>query len=218
MSNLKEQAKRLTDGALTVPNALSVLRIVLVPVFLVLFLHKQYLAAIIVVAVSGLTDFLDGKIARRFNQISNLGKLLDPLADKLTQMVMAIAFFFAYHGSNDPLLKSFSWIFWFYVIKELLMVVGSVVMLSLNIIPSAAIIYGKVATFTYYLVMLALLICSPIFGLTASFNAWTLPSVVVVILVSVSAVLTLIAFISYLPGIVKQLKEYKANHAEEHKE
>lgn len=214
MSNLKEQAKRLTDGALTVPNALSLVRIILVPVFLVLFLKGSYLAAIIVVAVSGLTDFLDGKIARRFNQISNLGKLLDPLADKLTQMTIAIAFFFAYHGAEDSLLRGFSWIFWFYVAKELLMVVGSVVMLSINIIPGAAIIYGKVATFAYYLVMLLLLICSPVFGLTASFGAWTLPSVVVVILVSISAVLTLIAFISYMPDILKQLKEHKANKAD----
>ncbi len=214
MSNLREQAKRLTDGALTVPNALSLVRIILVPVFLVLFLKGSYLAAIIVVAVSGLTDFLDGKIARRFNQISNLGKLLDPLADKLTQMTIAIAFFFAYHGAEDSLLRGFSWIFWFYVAKELLMVVGSVVMLSVNIIPGAAIIYGKVATFVYYLVMLLLLICSPVFGLTASFGAWTLPSVVVVILVSISAVLTLIAFISYMPDILRQVKEHKANKAD----
>lgn len=213
-SNLSEQLKRLTDGALTIPNALSVLRIILIPVFLVLFLKEQFLAAIIVVAVSGITDFLDGKIARKFNQISNLGKLLDPLADKLTQMTMAIAFFFTYHGCDDKLLSAFSWIFWFYVLKELLMVVGAVIMLTMNITPSAAIIYGKVATFAYYLVMILLLICSPIFGLTASFGAWTLPSVVVVILVSISAVLTLIAFISYMPGLSKQLKEHKAANAE----
>ncbi len=211
MSNLSEQAKKLSDGALTIPNLLSAIRIVLVPVILALFLNGKCVAAIIIFAISGLTDLFDGKIARKFNQVSELGKILDPIADKLTQMALAAAFFFAYHGSDDKLLHAFSWVFWFYVAKELTMLVCGFILISMNITPSAAIIYGKVATMAYYIVMGLLLVCAPIISLTASLGVWTMPSILVVILVSISVVLTLIAFISYIPGSVAQYKEKKAS-------
>ncbi|MBO7690301.1 MAG: CDP-alcohol phosphatidyltransferase family protein, partial [Clostridia bacterium] len=83
-SNLKHQLGNLKEGALTIPNLLSAIRILLIPVFLVLFLKGHYVAAVIVLVINGLTDTYDGKIARKFNQVSNLGKLLDPIADKLT--------------------------------------------------------------------------------------------------------------------------------------
>lgn len=86
--NLKKQLGNLMEGAMTIPNLLSVIRIILIPVFLVLFLKGSYLAAVIVLGISGLTDLFDGKIARAFNQVSNLGKLLDPIADKLTQITL----------------------------------------------------------------------------------------------------------------------------------
>ena len=68
---MKENLKRLFTGCLTVPNLLSLIRIILIPVFGVLFYHDHVLAAVIVLAVSGLTDLFDGKIARRFNQVDN---------------------------------------------------------------------------------------------------------------------------------------------------
>jgi cardiolipin synthase len=73
-----------TSRVLTVPNALSVLRLLGVPLFLWLLLgpHADG-AAIAVLALSGITDYLDGKIARRFNLVSRLGELLDPAADRL---------------------------------------------------------------------------------------------------------------------------------------
>ncbi len=73
-----------TDRVLTVPNALSMLRLLGVPVFLWLILgpHADGLA-IVLLMVSGITDYLDGWIARRWNQISRVGQLLDPLADRL---------------------------------------------------------------------------------------------------------------------------------------
>lgn len=204
MSYLKEQAKSLREGALTVPNLLSTIRILLVPVFLVLFLQDHYIGAIITVAASGLSDFLDGKIARKFNQISNLGKMLDPLADKLTTIAIAIAFYFAFRASSDKLLRNFSGIFWFFVVKEVLMVVGAIVLLSKNFRPAAANWFGKVSTFYYYLVMILLLCAAPVFG--AFSRWWSLPSVAIVVIVSLSVVLTLMAFISYLPAAFRQLK------------
>ena len=68
---------------LTVPNLLSFLRLALVPVFLWLIVDGYDAWALLVLAVSSLTDFLDGWIARRFNQITRLGQLLDPAADRL---------------------------------------------------------------------------------------------------------------------------------------
>lgn len=203
-NNAKHQLAQLKEGALTVPNLLSLIRILLVPAFLVLFLKHHYYLALLMIALSGLSDFLDGKIARKFNQISNLGKLLDPLADKLTQIALAIAFFFDFHASPDALLRGFSGFFWFFVAKELLMLIGASVMMLKDITPSAAIMYGKVSTFAYYLVMLALLCFAQGFG---AFSRWaTLPSLAIVIMVSISIVLTLIAFCAYAPGAIKQLR------------
>ena len=73
------------DRILTVPNALSLLRLALIPVFLWLVLGPRLdLAAVVVLAVSGITDWADGVIARRTGQTTRLGRLLDPLVDRLT--------------------------------------------------------------------------------------------------------------------------------------
>ena len=79
---------------------LTVVRIILIPVFAVLFYNDQLIWAVFVLFLSGLTDFLDGKIARRFNQISELGKILDPIADKLTQITIAVMLFFEFRGAD----------------------------------------------------------------------------------------------------------------------
>lgn len=81
----------VSERVLTVPNALSALRILLVPVFLVLVLAELDIAALIVIIVSSVSDFLDGIIARRFSQITKLGQLLDPAADRLFIFAAVIA-------------------------------------------------------------------------------------------------------------------------------
>lgn len=81
----------VSDRVLTVPNALSALRILLVPVFLVLVLIGEDVAALIVIIASSVSDFLDGIIARRFGQITRLGQLLDPAADRLFIFAAVIA-------------------------------------------------------------------------------------------------------------------------------
>ena len=90
---MKENLKSLFTGCLTVPNLLSLIRILLIPVFGVLFYNGHIGWAVVILIVSGLTDFFDGKIARKFNQISELGKMLDPVADKLTQITIAVVIF-----------------------------------------------------------------------------------------------------------------------------
>jgi cardiolipin synthase len=77
------EAGLVTDRVLTVPNALSLLRLLGVPLFLWLVLHEHDAAAVALLMVSGVTDWLDGKIARAWGQMSRVGQLLDPAADRL---------------------------------------------------------------------------------------------------------------------------------------
>lgn len=203
MSN-KENKFFLFDNALTIPNLLSVIRILLIPVFGVLYYKNMLIPAVIVLAISGLTDFFDGKIARKFNQVSALGKILDPVADKLTQMTLAVLLFLKFHGSTDDLIRAFSWVFLVFVVKELIMVLFGLFMLLIGLRPGAAEIYGKAATFVFYFVMIAVFLFGPDVG--ALNSLFTLPDAVMMVLVCIAAILTLVAFSSYIPGVWRQLK------------
>lgn len=198
--------KGLFEGCLTIPNLLSVIRILIIPAFAYFFMTGEPVWAIVMLALSGISDFLDGKIARKFNQVSALGKVLDPVADKLTQITLAVLLFISFNKATDATLKAFSWIFLVFIVKELIMVVFGGIMLLLNLRPSAAEIFGKVATFAFYAIMLVIVAFGPEVGLLKDV-AFTLPSVVMMILVAISAILTIVAFISYLPDTFRQFKE-----------
>ncbi len=200
--------KDLFKGCLTIPNLLSALRIVIVPVFAYFFLNGQIGLAVLMLALSGLSDFLDGKIARRFNQISALGKVLDPVADKLTQITLAVLLFYTFFKSQDVTLKAFSWVFLVFIIKELIMVVGGGIMLLFNIRPVAAEFYGKLATAAFYGIMIIIVAFGPEIGVFRE-SFFQLPPVVMMILVGISAILTVVAFISYMPETFRQFKEKK---------
>ena len=204
---MKENLKALFSGCLTVPNLLSLIRILLIPVFGVLFYNGEALWAVVVLVLSGLTDLFDGKIARRFNQISELGKILDPVADKLTQITIAVVIFLVLDKSQDPTMQWFKWVFLFFLFKELVMILGGAVMLAIGLRPGAAEIYGKVATFVFYGVMVVVLAFGPEIG---ALREWfTLPKPVMIVLVIISAALTFVALLSYLPSTFRQFKERK---------
>ena len=74
----------------TIPNLLSLFRLTLIPVYMTIYLEGRYLLAGTILTLSCLTDLLDGHIARRFHLVTELGKLLDPLADKLTQLSLTL--------------------------------------------------------------------------------------------------------------------------------
>lgn len=78
-----DMAPPVSTRVLTIPNILSLFRLLLIPVFLVLLVLEHYGWALVLIALSSITDFVDGYIARHFNQISRLGQLLDPAADRL---------------------------------------------------------------------------------------------------------------------------------------
>jgi len=81
-----------TDRVFTIPNVLSFLRLLGVPLFVWLLVNEDDGLALVVLAVSGFTDWLDGKLARRWNQITRLGQLLDPVADRLYIFATVVVF------------------------------------------------------------------------------------------------------------------------------
>lgn len=206
----KENLHKIFDGACTVPNFMSLARILLIPVFAVLYLKGYVLWAVIVLAISGLSDFFDGKIARKFNQVSNLGKMLDPIADKLTIFTLAIVLFIKFKSANSPSMQAFAWVFLLFIIKDIIMLLGGLAIISRGCRPAPAAIYGKVATFVFYVVMVLIIAFGPEVG---AIKAWTLPENVMFVLVVISVILTFVAFASYVPDAARQIlgKEMK-NH------
>lgn len=145
---------------LTVPNALSALRIVIVPFFAWMYLTGHTIIATLLLAFSGLSDLFDGMIARKFNQVTELGKMLDPLADKLTQGVVAICLAIKY-----PVIFPVLTIF---VLKELAMLCCAVVLLQRKKRPCAAKWYGKVGTVMFYTSVGVIVVMDGIFHVTGT--------------------------------------------------
>lgn len=203
--------KDLFKGCLTIPNLLSLIRIMLIPVFAVLFYQDQKIAAVVVLALSGFSDMFDGKIARKYNQISELGKILDPVADKLTQITIAVMLFIDFHTAQNTLIKAFSWVFLFFLIKEGIMIIGGLIMLILGIRPGAAEIFGKIATVVFYVGMVIIIAVGPEVGALNELLGFSLPPVLTGIIVVACAITTLIAFLSYMPETFRQFKEYFDN-------
>ncbi len=197
--------KGLFKGCWTIPNLLSVIRIILVPFFAYFYMNGKVGIAIVILVLSGLSDFFDGKIARKFNQISELGKLLDPVADKITQITLALLLYLSFARATDETLKAFSWVFLIFIGKEAFMVVFSIFMLILNLRPCAAEIFGKLATFAFYSIMIVIVAFGPEIGLLKS--VFELPNTLMMILVVISAILTIVAFISYIPDTFRQFKK-----------
>lgn len=205
MSTLKENVHDLFDGWNTIPNWLSFIRIALIPVFAVLFVQGHQLVAVIVMICAALTDLFDGKIARKFNQVSNLGKILDPIADKLSQMAIVIVLLYTYW--ENPI----KYLFFFFIVKEVLMLLGGALLLSKGMRPTAAEIWGKVATNVFYIAMIIILAFGEN-GALCNVTHFTLPYVVTWVLVALSAVAALVSLLGYVPGFLKQLKENKAQN------
>lgn len=208
MSEFKNNMKDLFKGCLTIPNLLSVIRILLIPVFAVLFLKDYVIAAVVVIIVAELTDLFDGKIARKFNQVSALGKLLDPIADKLSQMAIVIVLIVKYWDN------AIKYLFMFFILKEILMIIGGAILLSKGLRPVAAEMWGKVATTVFCIVMIFILAFGK-GGALCGVTGFTLPDTVTWALVTISAICTLASLLGYAPGFIRQIKEKKAQSEKE---
>lgn len=175
----------------TIPNLLSLFRLALIPLYVVIYLNAQsdaeyYLAAAIL-AVSCLTDLIDGQIARHFNMISTVGKILDPLADKLTQFTMVICLSIKY-----PIL----WVLIILIfVKEIFQLTAGLLRLRKGKMLKGAQITGKICT-TVLFISLILLVMLPNISYTA-----------VQIITLIDSVFLLIAFTDY--AIVYNRKDAK---------
>ncbi len=205
---LKENVKELFKGSLTIPNLISVIRILLIPVIAVLYYNGYIWWTVFVIFISGLSDAVDGKIARKFNQVSALGKILDPIADKLTIFALAIVLFLKFREAQSEAMQAFAWVFLLFIIKDVIMILGGAVLIALGTRPVAAEIWGKVATFAFYAVMVVIIGFGPEIGaISMYYPQFTIPETLMFVLVIVAVVLTFIAFFSYVPGALKQMKE-----------
>lgn len=137
------------EQVLTVPNLLTLIRLLLIPVIVWLYcVVENHYAAAAVIALSGLTDVVDGRIARRFNQISDLGKIIDPIADKLTQAAMMVCL-----GSKYRRMVP---LFILFAVKEIIMSISGIAVINKEGKVNSARWYGKVNTVVLYAVMIVL--------------------------------------------------------------
>ncbi|MBR2888697.1 MAG: CDP-alcohol phosphatidyltransferase family protein [Oscillospiraceae bacterium] len=153
---------------MTIPNLLSLFRLILIPVYVVIYLNAteewHYYLSAGILAVSCITDLLDGQIARRFNMISNLGKLLDPIADKATQFALIICLAFRY-----PLM--FLLIFLF-VIKEGFQLIAMGMNLRKGKALDGALMSGKVCTTVLFVTLIFMVMLPGMQDLTANLMIW----------------------------------------------
>lgn len=166
---------------LTIPNLLSLFRLLLIPVYVVIYLRAEktsdYIIAGIILAISCLTDFVDGKIARKFNMITTLGKFLDPLADKITQFTLILCLAIRYHVLWSVLTL--------FVTKELFQLVAGALAAHHGYILKGALFSGKICT-TVLFVSLVTLVVFP-----------TLSEAVVSLIAMVDGVFLMVAFADY---------------------
>lgn len=137
------------EEILTVPNLLSLIRLLLIPLIVWLYLIKaDYISAVIVIALSGITDILDGYIARHYNMVSDLGKIIDPIADKLTQFAMIVCLYEQYHGIR--------YLLTLFVIKEIIMAYCGWLAIQKKDSVNSSQWFGKATTVSLYATMIIL--------------------------------------------------------------
>lgn len=144
MSNL--QKNKLQTKYLTIPNILSMFRIVLIPICVWLYcVERNSILTAVILLLSWFTDMIDGYIARKFNMISDLGKVLDPIADKLTQAAMLFCLLFNFHAMLYLLI--------FMIVKETTMAITGYVVVKKTKTVYGADWHGKIATGALYTIL-----------------------------------------------------------------
>lgn len=165
-----------------IPNALSLLRILLVPCFAVLYLLHYDGWSFAALVLSGITDMLDGFIARRFNQITDCGKLLDPLSDKLTQVAVVICLATRYQEILPLAVLC--------LLKEAAQAIGGIILLRRHSEVRGSKWFGKLYTAVFYLSMILLVLW---YDEMVALAAW-LPMALIALVI----LFTLGAFLGYM--------------------
>lgn len=139
---------------LTIPNLLSLFRLALIPVYVVIYLNAtafaEYAIAAGILAVSCLTDLIDGKIARRFHMISTVGKFLDPLADKCTQFTLLVCL-----AIRHRILWSLAGIM---LIKESFQLIAGIIQFRRGKMLTGALLTGKICTAVLFLSLILMVL------------------------------------------------------------
>ena len=179
------------NGFWTIPNLLSVVRLCLIPVFMWLYCVKQdSLSTAIVLILSGITDIVDGYIARRFNMVSDIGKALDPIADKITPGAMLLALISRYPAMKLP--------FGLLLVKEAVLGISSLIVIRKTDKVHGAIWHGKVTTMLLYATMILHLL-------------WpAMPEALSIGTIAACVVMMLISFVLYALRNVNHIRETKA--------
>lgn len=196
--NMKEniQSQNTKEGStgssqskiLTIPNLLSFFRLCMIPVFMWLYcVERNYLWTGIILIISGLTDTVDGIIARKFNMISDLGKVLDPIADKVTQAAMLFCLLTRFPLMIAPLALM--------VVKEFFMGVTGLLVIQKTGKVFGADWHGKVNTWLLYAMMII-----HVFW-------YNIPDVVSKVLIGICVVMMLISLVLYGRHNLKALRE-----------
>lgn len=189
MTILKKAPIKKTDW-LAIPNLLSIVRLLLIPLFAYVYLNEtlvnNYLWAAAIVLISGATDYLDGVIARKFDMITDLGKLLDPFADKITQLAIFICLVFNWPGMVIVISV--------FVIKEISLLICQILLFRKGKVMDGALWYGKISTFVFYSCALILVAFPNLNQMAAN------------TLMSLTAIGLLLAFILYTRWFVRQLR------------
>lgn len=182
--------QQTSNKVFTIPNILSMIRLLLIPVFVGLFIGAKdnptlLYWAIGVLVFSGFTDLVDGFIARRFNQVSELGKFLDPLADKFTQVVVVVCLSLRYKEIIPLMIIC--------IVKELCQLIGILVLFRSRGKESLehSQLIGKVTTFAFYFTMALILLWQ------------NMPNWVLISLIAIVSALMLLSFINYIHAFVR---------------
>lgn len=177
--------KDLKKDLFTIPNLLSLFRLIMIPVYVVIYLGadspEDYYLAAAILAVSCITDMIDGKIARHFNMKSTVGLILDPLADKLTQLTLIICLIIHY-----PVLLFLIALF---VIKESFQLIAGLFLVKKGEILKGALITGKICTTVLFVSLIFLVILPAFQGIDES---------IVNIITAVDCGFMLLAFADYV--------------------
>ncbi len=181
---------------LTLPNIISFFRLLLIPVFVIAYFNdsmdNHFIWSIAVLIISGLSDVVDGFIARKFNMISDFGKILDPIADKLTQAVMILSLVI----EHIVLLPMFAVLF----LKELFTLFAAVYLFSNGTKPMSSRWFGKLSTVVIFLTMIYTLLI----------DIYHITEIPLYVLSVVSVICMGISIIGYFKMFVKQGEGVKA--------
>lgn len=176
---------------LTLPNLLTCVRLALIPLFVCLYVIKEnYLATALILLASGLTDIADGFIARRFHMVSDLGKMLDPMADKLTQLAMLACLV-----NRFPLMLGAVVLL---VVKESVTGVFSLIVVKRTKVVKSAVWHGKLNTVLLYLMMVVHLVW------------YNIPPSASDVFISLCVVMMLVSFVAYTAENARSLLFTKA--------